>query len=87
MTPSCDINIQGHMTSTKNSHGFPIAILKDCLLPLTSGGILTRLLLGSIPGCLALTTLAVSESLPLLAGDFFCDLSFRLLLPEALLPV
>lgn len=75
------------MTSTKNSHGFPIAILKDCLLPLTSGGKLTRLLCGGPPGCLALTILAVSESLPLLAGDLFCDFSLRLLLPEALLPI
>lgn len=28
-----------HMTSTKNSHGFPMAILKDCLLPDKSCGI------------------------------------------------
>lgn len=75
-----------HMTSTKNSQGFPIAILKDCLLPLRSCGTLAIFLGdGSRVTRLALAKLALSESLPLPAGLPDFPLSF-LLLPEALLP-
>lgn len=75
-----------HMTSTKNSQGFPIAILKDCLLPLRSCGTLDIFLGdGSRVTRLALAKLALSESLPLPAGLPDFPLSF-LLLPEALLP-
>lgn len=81
------------MTSTKNSQGLPIAIRKDCRLPLTSGGTVAKLDIGGAPGApcadggptlLALARLA-SVSLPL-PPDLPPDFSF-LLLPDALLPV
>ena len=76
----------GHMTSTKNSQGFPIAILRDCLLPLRSCGMLAMFRGdGSRVTRRALAKLALSESLPLPAGLPDFPLSFRLL-PEALLP-
>lgn len=76
-----------HMTSTKNSQGFPIAILKDCLLLLRSCGTLDRSLGdGTRLTRLALAKLVLSESLPLPPGlPDFLSFSFRLL-PEALLP-
>lgn len=85
-----------HMTSTKNSHGFPMAILKDCRLSLSScGTAASSRLVGGILHSLGvprrmLAKLAVSVSLPLPTGlpDFLSDLLLSFLLPpEALLPV
>ena len=87
-----------YMTSTKNSHGFPMAILKDCRLPERSGGICpsSRGIGGKLRSLgaprRALARLPVSVSLlPLPAGlaDFRSDFSFSFffsLLPDALLP-
>lgn len=84
------------MTSTKNSHGLPMAIRNDCRLPDSSGGRAPRLVGGApgrSPGCTRrpLTRLAASESLPLPIGetDLRSPFSFPsfLLLPEWLLPV
>lgn len=90
-------HMTSHMTSTKNSHGFPMAILKDCRLPLRSWGMLPSpgggggklLSLGGPRRAPA--KLPVSVSLPPLCPGlaFPFSLSFfrRSLLPEALLPV
>lgn len=39
-----------HITSTKNSLGFPMAILNDCLLAVSSGGTADRSRSGGAPG-------------------------------------
>lgn len=39
-----------HITSTKNSLGFPIAMRKDCLLAVSSGGTEARSRPGGAPG-------------------------------------
>ena len=90
----------GHMTSTKNSQGLPMAMRNDCRLPESSGGTEARFEVEDIGGApggrvagvpgppitrLVLARLA-SVSLPLPADLPPLSRSFLLLLPDALLP-